>query len=141
MSQFVSDFVGRHIGPRENDVQIMLNTLGLSSVEELITQVVPEGIRDSERLSAIGEGASEAAALAEIRAMANKNIVKRSALGQGYYDCHLPSVIQRNVFENPAWYTAYTPYQPEIAQGRLEVLFNFQTMICWLVYCQCVPSR
>lgn len=132
MSQFVSDFVGRHIGPRENDVQIMLNTLGLSSVEELITQVVPEGIRDSERLSAIGDGASEAAALAEIRAMANKNIVKRSALGQGYYDCHLPSVIQRNVFENPAWYTAYTPYQPEIAQGRLEVLFNFQTMICEL---------
>ena len=132
MSQFVSDFVGRHIGPREKDVQIMLNTLGLSSVEELITQVVPEGIRDSERLSAIGDGASEAAALAEIRAMANKNIVKRSALGQGYYDCHLPSVIQRNVFENPAWYTAYTPYQPEIAQGRLEVLFNFQTMICEL---------
>ncbi len=127
-----SDFVGRHIGPRQSDVQIMLKTLGLDSVEELIKQVVPEGIRHSDKLATLGEGVSEAGALAEIREMASKNIVKRSALGQGYYDCHLPSVIQRNVFESPAWYTAYTPYQPEIAQGRLEVLFNFQTMICEL---------
>ncbi|MDB4222879.1 aminomethyl-transferring glycine dehydrogenase [Granulosicoccus sp.] len=132
MNNQISEFVSRHIGPRSNDVDRMLGTLGLESLESLIDQVVPEGIRQSEKLANLGHGLSEASALSEIRQLASLNVVNRSALGQGYYDCHLPSVIQRNVFENPAWYTAYTPYQPEIAQGRLEVLFNFQTMICEL---------
>lgn len=132
MNNLVSEFVSRHIGVRSNDVDLMLSTLGIESLESLIDQVVPEGIRKSEKLSNLGNGLSEAQALSEIRQLASLNIVNRSALGQGYYDCHMPSVIQRNVFENPAWYTAYTPYQPEIAQGRLEVLFNFQTMICEL---------
>jgi glycine dehydrogenase len=132
MNNPVSEFVSRHISPRRNDVDLMLGTLGLESLESLIDQVVPAGIRQSEKLANLGNGLSEAQALAEIRQLASLNVVNRSALGQGYYDCYLPSVIQRNVFENPAWYTAYTPYQPEIAQGRLEVLFNFQTMICEL---------
>ena len=124
----LSEFVARHIGPREADISRMLDTLGVSSVDELIDKVIPEGIRLRDEL-ALDTGLSEAAALAEIREIASMNEVKRSALGQGYNDCYLPSVIARNVFENPAWYTAYTPYQPEIAQGRLEVLFNFQTLI------------
>ncbi|MFT6301980.1 MAG: glycine dehydrogenase [Granulosicoccus sp.] len=132
MNNPVSEFVSRHIGPRRNDVDLMLGTLGIETLESLIDQVVPAGIRQSEKLANLGSGLSEAEALSEIRQLASLNIVNRSALGQGYYDCFLPSVIQRNVFENPAWYTAYTPYQPEIAQGRLEVLFNFQTMICEL---------
>ena len=124
----LSEFVARHIGPREADISRMLDTLGVSSVDELIDKVIPEGIRLRDEL-ALDTGLSEAAALAEIREIASMNEVKRSALGQGYNDCYLPSVIARNVLENPAWYTAYTPYQPEIAQGRLEVLFNFQTLI------------
>ena len=132
MSSQLSEFVSRHIGLRQSEVDHMLGTLGLDSVDSLIDQVVPKGIRQSEKLTSLGDGLSEAQALSEIRKLASLNVVNRSALGQGYYDCYLPSVIQRNVFENPAWYTAYTPYQPEIAQGRLEVLFNFQTMICEL---------
>lgn len=132
MNTPVSEFVSRHIGLRAHDVEHMVNTLGVDSLESLIGQVVPAEIRQSENLANLGGGLSEAQALSEIRQLASLNSVKRSALGQGYYDCYMPSVIQRNVFENPGWYTAYTPYQPEIAQGRLEVLFNFQTMICEL---------
>jgi len=110
----------------------MLSVIGVSSIDELVNQVVPDEIQNSDQLSRLGQGLSEAEALREIRDIASLNTVKKSALGQGYYDCHVPSVIQRNVFENPAWYTAYTPYQPEIAQGRLEVLFNYQTLICEL---------
>jgi|GEM_PF-871533 len=119
MTESLSEFVHRHIGPKPDDVRTMLDVIGLSSMEELIEQVVPEGIRHSDQLARLGQGLSEAQALREVRHIASLNSVKRSALGQGYYDCHVPSVIQRNVFENPAWYTAYTPYQPEIAQGRL----------------------
>lgn len=132
MNDTLSEFVPRHIGPASSDIERMLATLGLDTLDSLIKQVVPAGIRQSEKLANLGVGLSEAQALSEIRQLASLNIVNRTALGQGYYDCFMPSVIQRNVFENPAWYTAYTPYQPEIAQGRLEVLFNFQTMICEL---------
>ncbi len=123
-----SNFVRRHIGPSSNDQQTMLSALGVADLKTLIDEVVPDNIQSTEALALAG-GISEADALAELAAIASKNIINKSMLGQGYYGCHLPSVIKRNVLENPSWYTAYTPYQPEIAQGRLEVLFNFQTMI------------
>jgi len=123
-----SDFVRRHIGPSSLDQKAMLETMGLSELDTLIQQVVPTGILNTDRLN-LDAGINEAAALEELAAIAAENVVNKSLLGQGYYGCHLPSVIKRNVLENPSWYTAYTPYQPEIAQGRLEVLFNFQTMI------------
>jgi len=96
--------------------------------DDISADVVPGNILNTDRL-AIDAGLNEADALEELAAIAAKNVVNKSLLGQGYYDCHLPGVIKRNVLENPSWYTAYTPYQPEIAQGRLEVLFNFQTLI------------
>jgi len=106
----------------------MLDSMGLDDLHALIQDVVPGNILNTDRL-AIDAGLNEADALEELAAIAAKNVVNKSLLGQGYYDCHLPGVIKRNVLENPSWYTAYTPYQPEIAQGRLEVLFNFQTLI------------
>ena len=123
-----SDFVERHIGPTPADVNLMLKTLGASDLASFVESVIPENIRAQEKL-ALEPGDDEAVALGELQNIAKKNIVLKSLLGQGYYDCRTPSVIKRNVLENPSWYTAYTPYQPEIAQGRLEVLFNFQTMI------------
>ncbi len=123
-----SDFPARHIGPTDSERSTMLKALGLNSVEELLAEVVPSNILDAGKL-AVPDGIDEHEALAELQAMAAKNQVVRTLLGQGYYDCHTPSVIRRCVLENPGWYTAYTPYQPEIAQGRLEVLFNFQTLI------------
>jgi len=123
-----SDFVRRHIGPSNADQKTMLKSLGLADMQALIQEVVPDNIHNNDRL-AIDAGLNEADALEELAAIAAKNVVNKSLLGQGYYGCHMPAVIKRNVFENPSWYTAYTPYQPEIAQGRLEVLFNFQTLI------------
>ena len=123
-----SDFVRRHIGPSNADQKSMLDSMGLDDLHALIQDVVPDNILNTDRL-AIDAGLNEADALEELAAIAAKNVVNKSLLGQGYYDCHLPGVIKRNVLENPSWYTAYTPYQPEIAQGRLEVLFNFQTLI------------
>ncbi len=123
-----SDFVRRHIGPSIVDQQTMLESMGLSDLDTLIQQVVPKGILNTDKLS-LDAGVNEDVALEELAAIAARNVVNKSLLGQGYYGCHLPSVIKRNVLENPSWYTAYTPYQPEIAQGRLEVLFNFQTLI------------
>ncbi|RQH06083.1 aminomethyl-transferring glycine dehydrogenase [Paraburkholderia dinghuensis] len=124
-------FAGRHIGPDSADQQAMLDTLGFASRAALIDAVIPEKIRRKETLP-LGPFAlprTEAEALAGLRAIADKNAVFRSYIGQGYYDTHTPAVILRNVLENPAWYTAYTPYQPEISQGRLEALLNFQQMI------------
>lgn len=121
------DFTRRHIGPDQRETQQMLDELGLDTVEQLIQQTVPESILLKDGLS-IGEGLSEQAALKELKALANRNQVYRSYIGMGYHDTHVPHVIQRNVLENPGWYTAYTPYQPEIAQGRLEALLNFQQM-------------
>ncbi|TIL63314.1 aminomethyl-transferring glycine dehydrogenase [Mesorhizobium sp.] len=121
-------FSARHIGPGLNDVRAMLATIGIPSVETLISQAVPKSIR-LDRPLALPAPASEAEALAELSATMAKNTVLKSFIGAGYHGVHVPPVIQRNLFENPAWYTAYTPYQAEISQGRLEMLFNFQTLV------------
>jgi glycine dehydrogenase len=121
-------FVARHLGPREDDVAEMLGVLGYPTLDALIDAVVPESIR-LRRPLALPPARTEQESLASLRAMAERNQVFRSYIGLGYHDCHVPGVIQRNVLENPGWYTAYTPYQPEIAQGRLEALLNFQTMV------------
>jgi len=122
------DFVHRHIGTTEDEQREMLATLGFASRAELIDAIVPASIRRRTPL-ALARSQGEQEALAALKAMARKNRVPRSFIGQGYYGTHTPAVIQRNVLENPAWYTAYTPYQPEISQGRLEAMLNFQTMI------------
>ncbi|MCF6120367.1 aminomethyl-transferring glycine dehydrogenase [Mesorhizobium muleiense] len=121
-------FSARHIGPGLNDVRAMLATIGVPSVETLISQAVPKSIR-LDRPLALPAPASEAEALAELSATMAKNTVLKSFIGAGYHGVHVPPVIQRNLFENPAWYSAYTPYQAEISQGRLEMLFNFQTLV------------
>ncbi len=123
-----AEFIARHVGPSDKDQQAMLKVLGCNSLEQLTTEVVPAAITMTERLDIV-DGCTEAKALAELREIANHNKVFRSFIGQGYYGTITPNVIQRNILENPAWYTAYTPYQPEISQGRLEALINFQTMI------------
>lgn len=122
------DFVQRHIGPRQDDQMKMLHSLGYDKMEDFVSAVVPEAIRSKKPLSLPGS-VTEVEALAELKSLAQKNQLYRSYIGQGYYNTLLPPVILRNLLESPAWYTAYTPYQPEISQGRLEALFNFQTMI------------
>ncbi|HLB37872.1 MAG TPA: aminomethyl-transferring glycine dehydrogenase [Gemmatimonadales bacterium] len=126
--QHPDQFARRHIGPRPDDVPAMLSALGYPSLDGLIDDLVPENIRIRRSLD-LPPARSEREALAALRAMAAENEVFRSYIGMGYYDCITPPVIQRNILENPGWYTAYTPYQAEIAQGRLEMLLNFQTMI------------
>ncbi|MBE0612832.1 MAG: aminomethyl-transferring glycine dehydrogenase [Burkholderiales bacterium] len=122
-------FARRHIGPDAADQAAMLSELGHPTLAALIDAVIPAAIR-AKSLVDLPPGRSEAAALAELRQIAAQNRIARSVIGQGYYDTLLPAVIQRNILESPAWYTAYTPYQPEISQGRLEALINFQTMVC-----------
>ena len=124
----MSQFRKRHIGPNSSDTQQMLKTLGYSSLDQLTQSVVPNSIADNASLK-LSEAVTEEQALVELKALAEKNTVLTSLIGQGYYGTLTPKVILRNVLENPAWYTAYTPYQPEISQGRLEILFYFQTMI------------
>jgi glycine dehydrogenase len=121
-------FIERHIGPGERETSEMLSALGYDSIDALIDATVPAGIRLGRPL-AIGDGRGEAEVLAHMRTLAQKNQIFRSCIGMGYSDCFTPPVIQRNVLENPGWYTAYTPYQAEIAQGRLEALLNYQTMV------------
>jgi glycine dehydrogenase len=121
-------FADRHIGPSEDEVREMLRELGFDNLDALIEATVPKNIRLDRQLN-LPEAKSEAEALAELRAISKKNKVARSFIGAGYSDCITPPVIQRNILENPGWYTAYTPYQAELAQGRLEALLNFQTMI------------
>nr|WP_298147973.1 aminomethyl-transferring glycine dehydrogenase [uncultured Pseudomonas sp.] len=123
-----NEFIARHIGPREADIAEMLATLGYDSLDALTASVIPESIKGT---SILGQtpGLSEADALAKIKAIAGKNQQFKTYIGQGYHGTHTPSAILRNLLENPAWYTAYTPYQPEISQGRLESLLNFQTLI------------
>ena len=121
-------FVGRHIGPNPAEVQLMLDVLGSPTLEDLIDKTVPQAIRMKQPLK-LPAAAREDSAIAQLKEIASKNQVFRSFIGMGYYDCITPPVIQRNILENPGWYTAYTPYQAEIAQGRLEALLNFQTMI------------
>src|SRR5438132_4207734 len=129
------EFAGRHLGSDAAEQREMLAALGVESLDALMAQVVPAGIRLREPL-ALGEPTTELQATAELSAHAVLNDVWRNFIGMGYYGTHTPAVIQRNVFENPGWYTAYTPYQAEISQGRLEALINFQTMIIDLT---CLP--
>src|SRR5512132_2171312 len=121
-------FVRRHIGPNQEEIVAMLAKVGFENLDALIDAAVPKNIRLNRQLN-LPAAKSEIDALAELRAMSKKNKVARSFVGAGYYDCITPPVIQRNILENPGWYTAYTPYQAEIAQGRLEALLNFQQMI------------
>ncbi|MFN3311449.1 MAG: aminomethyl-transferring glycine dehydrogenase [Thermomonas sp.] len=121
-------FIERHIGPNDVEIAHMLRTLGFESLEAFTDAIVPTAIK-SEAPLALPEAMTEVEALAKIRAIAQKNQVFKSFIGQGYYGTHTPNVILRNILENPAWYTAYTPYQAEISQGRMEALINFQTMV------------
>ena len=123
------EFTGRHIGPNEQDTNTMLQTIGVASLDELIDKTVPASIRLKKPLK-LPAAQSEFEYLYELKKIAAKNKVFKSYIGQGYYNTITPSVILRNVFENPGWYTQYTPYQAEISQGRLESLLNFQTMVC-----------
>ncbi|MBL0138702.1 MAG: aminomethyl-transferring glycine dehydrogenase [Bacteroidetes bacterium] len=126
MSHF--DFASRHIGPDEQDLQAMLKEIGVASVDQLIDETVPASIRLKKPLN-LPEAQSEYAFLKELRKVASRNILSKSYIGLGYYDTITPGVILRNILENPGWYTAYTPYQAEISQGRLEALLNYQSMI------------
>jgi glycine dehydrogenase len=121
-------FIRRHLGPSEAEQAEMLKELGYASLDAFIDATVPENIRLRRPLALPG-AKSEQEALANFRAEMNANEVRRSFIGMGYYDTHTPAVIQRNILENPGWYTAYTPYQAEIAQGRLEALLNYQTVV------------
>jgi glycine dehydrogenase len=123
------EFIVRHIGPTVEDQRKMLDVIGVDSLDALITQTVPEAIQRNSLLDLHGP-ISEPGVLSKLRKYADRIKVTRSLIGMGYYPSYTPSVIQRNILENPAWYTAYTPYQPEISQGRLEALLNFQTMVC-----------
>jgi len=122
-------FVDRHIGPRQKDIEIMLSALGHDSLDAMVRAGVPNSIRTSEPPE-LPTAQSETEALDSLRRLAEENQVWRTYIGQGYYNCITPPVIQRNLLDNPGWYTQYTPYQAEISQGRLEALLNFQTMVC-----------
>jgi len=122
------DFLKRHIGPSDRDVSNMLKTLDVEDLNTLIDLTVPKSIRN-ETTRALDKPINEHQALKELKRIAQKNQLYKNYLGQGYSGTHVPNVILRNVLENPGWYTAYTPYQPEIAQGRLEGLLNFQQMV------------
>ena len=121
-------FIHRHIGPTDAEAHEMLATLGLQSLEELSEATVPTDIRLRKEL-ALPLHRGEQSVLEEVRSIAEENQIYRSLIGMGYHDCITPGVIQRNIFEDPSWYTQYTPYQAEIAQGRLEALVNFQTLV------------
>ncbi len=124
-----SEFQARHIGPWEGDEQHMLSVIGAASRRALIEAIVPKSIARANAMK-LPPPITEAAALAEMKSIASKNKLMKNFIGQGYYGTHTPGVILRNILENPAWYTAYTPYQAEISQGRMEALINFQTMVC-----------
>lgn len=128
IKELADSFVSRHIGPRESEIQKMLLTLGVNSLNDLVSVIIPKPIQSKKPLD-LSDHRSEFEVLAEIKEIASKNQVFRSFIGMGYSDCFTPPVIQRNILENPGWYTQYTPYQSEIAQGRLEALLNFQTMV------------
>lgn len=124
-----NEFTGRHIGPSEQDKNNMLKELGFSRTDELVSKIVPKSILNQSPMN-VGSGVAENEILAQLKNIMGQNQVFTSLIGMGFHDTITPSVILRNVFENPVWYTAYTPYQPEISQGRLQSLLNFQTMIC-----------
>ena len=125
---YSESFSDRHIGPRQSDLNAMLNTIGVKSLDELINHVVPSNIRLPKPLS-VDSAISEVEFLSMLREKAAKNKLYKNYIGMGYYNTHTPGVILRNIMENPGWYTQYTPYQAEISQGRLEALLNYQTMV------------
>jgi glycine dehydrogenase len=125
----MSPFLKRHIGPNPSETKDMLTTLGFSNLEEMANHIIPKNIRTRHSFEQIGPGLSEAQWLEKIKKTLSQNQSFQSLIGMGFYGTFTPPVIQRNILENPAWYTAYTPYQPEISQGRLEALLNFQTMV------------
>src|SRR3977135_1789010 len=122
-------FVRRHIGPSPEDIAQMSRAVGVQSLDQLINETIPKDIRLRSPLS-LPPARSEEAALKDLREIMERNELRQSLIGMGYANCHMPAVIRRNILENPRWYTAYTPYQAEIAQGRLEALLNFQTLVC-----------
>ena len=122
-------FVARHVAPSEAEIAAMLKTVGAVTLEDLVARTVPGAIRIQHEMD-LPPAIDEAAVVTELRALASENELEKSLIGQGYHGTHIPPVILRNVLESPGWYTAYTPYQAEIAQGRLEALINFQTLIC-----------
>jgi glycine dehydrogenase len=122
------NFINRHIGPNQQQTREMLAELGLTELEEIIEQAIPANILNNEPLK-LTETMSERAVITHLRKMRSRNKVFTSMIGMGYYDTVMPAVIKRNVLENPGWYTAYTPYQAEVSQGRLEALLNYQQMI------------
>ena len=124
-------FVRRHIGPSETELAAMLHVIGVATLDDVADKTIPAAIRSNTELD-LPPSIDEAAVIAELRALAAQNATAKSLIGMGYHGTFTPPVILRNVLENPGWYTAYTPYQAEIAQGRLEALLNFQTMICEL---------
>jgi len=128
-NHYQNTFTARHIGPSRADIAAMLDTIGQESLDALIKAVVPSAIRSSEPLT-IGNSKTEKELLDKLKTIADQNVLMKSYLGMGYHDCIIPPVIQRNILENPGWYTQYTPYQAEISQGRLEALLNYQTMVC-----------
>src|SRR6266567_2760511 len=124
----LNSFARRHIGPNREEIDAMLDRVGFENLDALIEAAIPKNIRLDRQLD-LPEAKSESEAVTELRAIAKKNKVARSCIGAGYYDCTTPPVIQRNILESPGWYTAYTPYQAELAQGRLEALLTFQTVV------------
>ena len=122
-------FVDRHVGPNQEELSQMLHTIGVGSIEELIDLSIPKSIQSKEKLN-VGNGISEKELIEKLKSIAEKNTIMKTYIGMGYYNCITPPVIQRNILENPGWYTQYTPYQAEISQGRLEAFINFQTMVC-----------
>ena len=126
---FQHQFVDRHVGPNQDELSQMLHTIGVGSIEELIDLSIPKSIQSKEKLN-VGNGISEKELIEKLKSIAEKNTIMKTYIGMGYYNCITPPVIQRNILENPGWYTQYTPYQAEISQGRLEALINFQTMVC-----------
>ncbi|MFN7313661.1 MAG: aminomethyl-transferring glycine dehydrogenase [Bacteroidota bacterium] len=127
-TNYRDEFVKRHISPMENDTEAMLKTIGVSSIDQLIDETIPAHIRLKERMK-LPEPLGEMELLALLKEISEKNVINKNFIGMGYYGTHTPNVVLRNIFENPGWYTAYTPYQAEIAQGRLEALLNYQTMV------------
>ena len=124
----MNQFAERHIGPRPSEIKEMLQKIGVDTLDELVAQTIPANIRLDKSLD-LPAALNESELLDHMKALGKKNKNYRSYIGMGYYNTVLPGVIQRNILENPGWYTAYTPYQAEIAQGRLEALLNYQTMV------------
>ena len=124
-----NEFIARHVGPNIDEQHTMLAALGYKDLDTFLSDAIPDSIHQNMELD-LDAPISEASALSCLQKIADKNTLFKSYIGQGYYNCHTPSVILRNLLENPGWYSAYTPYQPEISQGRLEALLNFQTMVC-----------